>query len=215
MRAPRRASVRAEIGLPLDRTIVAIAGQIAEIKGIGISSTPSRNSRARGDEPSFAVTWSRLRKMAARVRRAMEEQVAALGLSSQVTFLGFRSTPRGSFRRLTSLRSLPRGAAWQRHAGSDGGRTAGGGDARRRHPRDDCRRPNRSIWCRDPIPAALADAIGALVGEPGLLARCPSRRDAAPIRRSAWTFTDGRLQATTIACVHAPLPPPSLRGRPA
>ena len=85
-----RARVRGELGLPLDRTIVAMTGQIAEIKGIWDFVDAIALLAARGDEPSFAVLGDDL-KNGGKVRRAMEERIAALGLSSRVTFLGFRN----------------------------------------------------------------------------------------------------------------------------
>ncbi|MCU1382486.1 MAG: glycosyl transferase group 1 [Acidobacteria bacterium] len=85
-----RARVRRELGLPHDRAIVAIAGQIAEIKGIWDFVDAIGLLAARGEEPSFAVLGDDL-KSGGTVRRAMEERVAALGLSARVTFLGFRT----------------------------------------------------------------------------------------------------------------------------
>lgn len=84
------ARVRAELGLPLDRPVVAIAGQIAEIKGIWDFVEAIAVLAARDEEPCFAVLGDDMRSGGA-VRRAMEERVAALGLSGRVTFLGFRN----------------------------------------------------------------------------------------------------------------------------
>ncbi len=67
-----------------------MAGQIAEIKGIWDFVDAIALLAARGDEPSFAVLGDDL-KNGGKVRRAMEERIAALGLSSRVTFLGFRN----------------------------------------------------------------------------------------------------------------------------
>jgi glycosyltransferase involved in cell wall biosynthesis len=88
--ASAQARVRGELGLPLDRTIVAMAGQIAEIKGIWDFVDAIGLLCARGGEPSFAVLGDDL-KNGGKVRRAMEERIAAMGLSSRVTFLGFRN----------------------------------------------------------------------------------------------------------------------------
>ena len=85
-----QADVRRELGLPVDRTIVAMAGQIAEIKGIWDFVDAIALLAARGDEPCFAVLGDDL-KNGGKLRRAMEERVAVLGLSARVTFLGFRS----------------------------------------------------------------------------------------------------------------------------
>ena len=87
--AEDRLRVRADLGLPPDRTIVAITGQIAEIKGIWDFVAAAQILAGRGTEPLFAVLGDDLKNGGA-TRRAMEERVAALGLSHRFLFLGFR-----------------------------------------------------------------------------------------------------------------------------
>jgi glycosyltransferase involved in cell wall biosynthesis len=88
--ASEQARVRGELGLPLDRPIVAITGQIAEVKGIWDFVDAAHILAARGAEPHFAVLGDDL-KTGGTLRRAMEERMSALGLRARVTFLGFRS----------------------------------------------------------------------------------------------------------------------------
>ena len=84
-----QARVRGELGLPVDRPVVAITGQIAEIKGIWDFVNAASILAARGAEPYFVVLGDDL-KTGGTLRRAMEERMSALGLSNRVTFLGFR-----------------------------------------------------------------------------------------------------------------------------
>ncbi|HUK35842.1 MAG TPA: glycosyltransferase family 4 protein [Vicinamibacterales bacterium] len=85
----RKIATRASLGLPVDRTIVALTGQIAEIKGIWEFIDAARILASRGTEPFFAVLGDDL-KNGGSTRRAMEERVAALGLGDRFRFLGFR-----------------------------------------------------------------------------------------------------------------------------
>ena len=83
-----RASRRQELGLPNDRPVIAIAGQVAEVKGIWEfveAAQLLRDTRA-----TFAVLGDDLRTKGA-VRAEMEARVAALGLSDRFRFLGYRS----------------------------------------------------------------------------------------------------------------------------
>ncbi|MGC4081737.1 MAG: glycosyltransferase family 4 protein [Vicinamibacterales bacterium] len=82
-------AVRAELGLPRDRVIVAMAGQVAEVKGIWDFVDAARLLAARGAEPFFAVLGDDL-KTGGQTRRAMQEKVAAFGLTDRFAFLGFR-----------------------------------------------------------------------------------------------------------------------------
>ena len=83
-------AVRTELGLPRDRVIVAMAGQVAEVKGIWDFVEAARILATRGaDEPFFAVLGDDL-KTGGQTRRAMQEKVAALGLADRFAFLGIR-----------------------------------------------------------------------------------------------------------------------------
>jgi glycosyltransferase involved in cell wall biosynthesis len=84
------ARCRQELGLPVDSTIVAMAGQVAEVKGIWDFVEAARILASQGAEPLFVVLGDDL-KNEGRTRRAMEERVQALGLASRFRFLGFRS----------------------------------------------------------------------------------------------------------------------------
>ncbi|MBS1817564.1 MAG: glycosyltransferase [Acidobacteria bacterium] len=80
---------RADLGLPHNRVIVAMAGQVAEVKGIWDFVEAARILATRGAEPFFAVLGDDL-KTGGQIRRAMQEKVAALGLADRFAFLGFR-----------------------------------------------------------------------------------------------------------------------------
>jgi glycosyltransferase involved in cell wall biosynthesis len=84
-----RRRMRERLGLPLDRTIVAITGQIAEVKGIREFVTAAQILASRGTEPFFAVLGDDL-KTGGVARQAMEAHVASLGLNDRFKFLGFR-----------------------------------------------------------------------------------------------------------------------------
>jgi glycosyltransferase involved in cell wall biosynthesis len=81
---------RASLGLPAERTIVALTGQIAEVKGIWDFVDAASVLASRDAEPFFAVLGDDL-KTGGAMRRAMEERVAALGLTARFKFLGFRT----------------------------------------------------------------------------------------------------------------------------
>jgi glycosyltransferase involved in cell wall biosynthesis len=81
---------RRQLGVPADRTIVAIAGQIAEVKGIWDFVDAASALAGRGSEAFFVVLGDDL-KNGGKTRRAMEERVIALGLSERFKFLGFRN----------------------------------------------------------------------------------------------------------------------------
>jgi len=80
---------RRELGLPERNVIVAITGQIAEVKGIWDFVDAAKLLASRGADPLFVVLGDDLKNDGA-LRRAMEERVAALGLASRFKFLGFR-----------------------------------------------------------------------------------------------------------------------------
>lgn len=85
-----RSAARTALGLPVDRRLVAITGQIAEIKGIWDFIDAARILSGRGTEPFFVVLGDDLKNGGA-TRRAMQERVAALGLTDRFSFLGFRT----------------------------------------------------------------------------------------------------------------------------
>ncbi len=84
-----RNSLRRELGLPLERTLVVMAGQVAEIKGIWDYIEAATLLSARGVRASFVVLGDDLRNNG-RLRREAEAAVRARGLTETVTFLGFR-----------------------------------------------------------------------------------------------------------------------------
>jgi glycosyltransferase involved in cell wall biosynthesis len=79
---------RRALGLPERATIVAITGQIAEVKGIWEFVEAAR--RIRLVDVHFAVLGDDLRNRGA-LRAAMENRVRAIGLADRFTFLGFRT----------------------------------------------------------------------------------------------------------------------------
>jgi glycosyltransferase involved in cell wall biosynthesis len=80
---------REELGLPQDETVVALVGQVAEVKGIWEFVDAARLLMARGCRALFVVLGDDLKGEGA-MRRAMESKVNELGLSSRFRFLGFR-----------------------------------------------------------------------------------------------------------------------------
>jgi glycosyltransferase involved in cell wall biosynthesis len=84
-----RGRVRSELGLPLDRPIVAFTGQIAEIKGIWEFMEAAALLITRGSPATFAVLGDDLKERGA-LRRQAEEAARARGLNGQIRFLGFR-----------------------------------------------------------------------------------------------------------------------------
>ena len=87
--AHEQREARLSLGLPVDRTVVALTGQIAEVKGIWDFVDAARILASRGADPFFAVLGDDL-KTGGRLRTAMEERVATLGLTARFKFLGFR-----------------------------------------------------------------------------------------------------------------------------
>lgn len=83
------ARMRQELGVPVSATVVAMAGQVAEVKGIWDFVEAAALLAARGAEPFFVVLGDDL-KTGGATRRAMMERVAALDLSARFAFPGFR-----------------------------------------------------------------------------------------------------------------------------
>jgi glycosyltransferase involved in cell wall biosynthesis len=84
-----RRRVRETLGLPLDRPVVALTGQIAEIKGIWEFIDAAEILLSRGVGVSFAVLGDDLKGQGA-LRRKAERVVSEKGIGGGVTFLGFR-----------------------------------------------------------------------------------------------------------------------------
>ena len=84
-----RLRVRRDLGLSEQATVIAIAGQVAEIKGIWDFVEAARIMVGRGSSAEFVVLGDDL-KTSGLVRRDMQERVTALGLGARFTFLGFR-----------------------------------------------------------------------------------------------------------------------------
>ena len=84
-----RAALRQELGLRLDQTLVVMAGQIAEVKGIWDYIDAGQMLVARGVPVSFVVLGDDL-KNNGELRRHAEQVVRDRGLSSTFTFLGFK-----------------------------------------------------------------------------------------------------------------------------
>jgi len=82
-----RARRREELGLPNDRPVVAITGQVSEVKGIW--EYVEAADKLRGKDAVFAVLGDDLRSQGT-VRREMEARVNARGLTERFRFLGFR-----------------------------------------------------------------------------------------------------------------------------
>jgi glycosyltransferase involved in cell wall biosynthesis len=87
--AEETARVRRELGLPERATIVAMAGQVAEVKGIWDFVDAARILSEGAPEPFFVVLGDDL-KTGGRTRRAMQEKVEALGMTRRFAFPGFR-----------------------------------------------------------------------------------------------------------------------------
>jgi glycosyltransferase involved in cell wall biosynthesis len=83
------ANCRHELRLPIDKVLVAIAGQVAEVKGIWDFVNAAQIVANRGSNALFVVLGDDL-KTGGKTRREMEARVEALGLSSHFKFLGFR-----------------------------------------------------------------------------------------------------------------------------
>ena len=84
-----RLALKTELGLPIDRATVVIAGQVAEVKGIWEFIEAARLLVAQGAVATFAVLGDDLKEQG-KTRRLAEERVAQLGLAPHFQFLGFR-----------------------------------------------------------------------------------------------------------------------------
>ena len=84
-----RRSLRASLGLPEAAPVVALTGQIAEVKGIWEFVDAARLLAGRGVGATFAVLGDDMRGKGA-LRLAMEARVREAGLAERFRFLGFR-----------------------------------------------------------------------------------------------------------------------------
>ena len=84
-----RRRLKQELGFPADRPVVALTGQISEVKGIWEFVEAARLLCQRGAPCAFAVLGDDL-KGGGVLRVQMETRVRELGLSAHVHFLGFR-----------------------------------------------------------------------------------------------------------------------------
>ena len=83
-----RRALRQELGLPADGIVVALTGQVAEVKGIWEFIDAAEMLVRRGVPVSFAVLGDDLKGKGA-LRREAESTVASRGLTDRVRFLGF------------------------------------------------------------------------------------------------------------------------------
>jgi glycosyltransferase involved in cell wall biosynthesis len=89
-----RAALRRSLELPETIPVVALTGQVSEIKGIWEFVEAARLLVARGTTATFAVLGDDLKGRGA-MREAMERRVAELGLTAHFRFLGFRNDAPG------------------------------------------------------------------------------------------------------------------------
>jgi glycosyltransferase involved in cell wall biosynthesis len=85
-----RAAGRAALSLADDRPVVALTGQVVEIKGIWDYIEAARLLASRGCRATFVVLGDDL-KNDGRTRLEAEQRVRTLGLAASFRFLGFRS----------------------------------------------------------------------------------------------------------------------------
>jgi glycosyltransferase involved in cell wall biosynthesis len=85
-----RLALRRELGLPLDRTIVVLAGQVAEVKGIWDFIDAAQVLRSSGSTILLTVLGDDFQNQGA-LRREAEQAVNDRGLNETVRFLGFRA----------------------------------------------------------------------------------------------------------------------------
>jgi glycosyltransferase involved in cell wall biosynthesis len=81
--------LRRELSLPDDAPVIALTGQVSEVKGIWDFVAAAQLLAARRDRPVFVVLGDDLKGRGA-LREAMERRVAELNLTSRFRFLGFR-----------------------------------------------------------------------------------------------------------------------------
>lgn len=84
-----RLGLRQRLGLPLDKTLVAIVGQVAEVKGVWEFVHAAGHVTRTTTSAHFVVVGDDLQGRGA-LTRQMRETVAALGLTSRFSFLGFQ-----------------------------------------------------------------------------------------------------------------------------
>jgi glycosyltransferase involved in cell wall biosynthesis len=85
-----RLALRRSLGLPDFTPVVALTGQVSEVKGIWEFVEAARILVSRGVAATFAVLGDDLKGHGA-LRRAMEQRAAQLGLAPHFRFLGFRN----------------------------------------------------------------------------------------------------------------------------
>jgi glycosyltransferase involved in cell wall biosynthesis len=84
-----RLALKRELGLPPDRPVLALTGQVSEVKGIWEFVEAAALLATLEARTHFAVLGDDLKGQGA-LRAAMERRVAEAGLASRFTFLGFR-----------------------------------------------------------------------------------------------------------------------------
>lgn len=84
-----RLGLRQRLGLPIDKTLVAIVGQIAEVKGVWEFVHAAGYVTRTTTSAHFVVVGDDLQGRGA-LTRQMRETVAALGLTPRFSFLGFQ-----------------------------------------------------------------------------------------------------------------------------
>jgi len=84
-----KARLRLELDLPADAVVVALTGQVSEVKGIWEFVEAAARMAAAHPDVVFAVLGDDM-KTGGALRREMEQRVSDRGLSSRFRFLGFR-----------------------------------------------------------------------------------------------------------------------------
>jgi glycosyltransferase involved in cell wall biosynthesis len=84
-----RMAIRRELDLPLDATLVVMAGQVAEVKGLWEFIEAAGLLEGRGVAAHFVVLGEDFKGQGA-LRREAEQVVRDRGLSDRIQFLGFR-----------------------------------------------------------------------------------------------------------------------------
>jgi glycosyltransferase involved in cell wall biosynthesis len=84
-----RVLLRQELQLPVDRTTVVLAGQVAEVKGIWDFIEAAKILTERGRALTFVIIGDDLKNRGA-LRRDAEQAVQARGLAGHIRFLGFK-----------------------------------------------------------------------------------------------------------------------------
>ena len=84
-----RLELKRELGLSVTAPLIALTGQVSEVKGIWDFIDAARLVVSRGLAGHFVVLGDDLKGRGA-LRAEMERRVAEMGLASQFTFLGFR-----------------------------------------------------------------------------------------------------------------------------